>query len=139
MYLVATGTRVVADAALALDKAVGKESIVGGDGAEGLRGLLLLDEAIFPQFGEDVLDNLGVLVGWGASEDVEIDPEPVVDVLVDGVILGAKRGRVYTLLERFRLGCGAVLIGAADVQCLKASRAAEARKHVGRLSRDTYS
>ena len=77
--------------------------------------LTLLDVAVVPETSEDVLDDSGVLVRGRTAEDVKIEPEPVVNVLVDGVILGAQRRRVYPLRERLRLRRGAVLVRAADI------------------------
>ncbi len=121
----------MADAALALNIAVGQEGLVRR--AVGLGGLALLDEAIVPEAGENALDDGGVLRGGRAAEDVEVDPEPVVDVLVDRVILGAQGGRVHTLGESLCLCCGAVLIGPADINRREAPRPAVAGKNIGGL------
>lgn len=121
----------MADTALALDIAIGQEGIVCG--AVGLGGLALLDEAVVPEAGEDVLDDGSVLGGGGAAKDVEVDPEPVVDVLVDRVILGAQCGRIHSLGKRLCLCRSAVLIGPADIDGWEAPCPAKARKDVGRL------
>jgi hypothetical protein len=99
-------------------------------GAVGLGGLALLDEAVVPEAGEDVLDDRGVLGGRGAAKDVEVDAEPVVDLLVDRVILGAERGGVDALGQRLGLCCCAVLVGPADVDGWETSGPAEAGKDV---------
>ncbi len=118
----------MAQAALALDIAVGQEGRVGG--AVGLGGLALLDEAVVPEAGEDVLDDGGVLGGRGAAKDVKVDAEPVVDLLVDRVILGAQCGGVDALGQRLGLCRRAVLVRPADVDCWETPGPAEAGKDV---------
>ncbi len=129
--LIAAGALVVADAAFAFDIAVGQEGFVCR--AVGLGGLSLLDEAVLPEASENALDDGGVLRGGRAAKDVEVDPEPVVDVFVDRVILGAQGGRVHPLGESLCLRCGAVLIGPADINRREAPRPAIASKNVGGL------
>lgn len=133
--LVTTGAEVVADAAFALDVAIGQEGVVFGDGAEGLGGFALLDEAILPKLGEHLLGNAGVLVGGSATELVEADTEPVVDILVKGVVLCAKGRGVYALGKSLGLGGGAILVGTADVEGGQAAGAAETGEDIGRLER----
>lgn len=118
-------------AALALDIAVGQKGRVSW--AVSLGCLTLLDVAVIPETSEDVLDDSSVLVSGRAAEDVKIKPEPVVDVLVDGVILGAQCGRVYPLRERLSLCRGAILIRTTDIDGWKAPRPAEPGKDVCRL------
>ncbi len=108
--LVSSGTLIVADGALALDKAIGKEALMGLYWAKRLDRLVLLDVAILIELCKDVLDNLGLVRGRGLVEDVKLDAEPVVDGLVEGVVLGTEGGRVDTLFESFGLGRGTVLI-----------------------------
>lgn len=100
----------MADRALALDEAIGQEGVVRLEGAEGLARLALLDEAIIPEVLEDLLNDGGVVCGRGSVEDVKVDAEPVVDATVQGVVLGAERGRVDALLEGLGLGRGAVFV-----------------------------
>lgn len=121
----------MADAALALNIAVGQEGVVGG--TVGLRRLALLDVAVLPEAGENVLDDGRVLGRGSATEDVELDPEPVVNVLVNGMILGAQGGRIHALRERLCLGRRAVLIRTADIHGWQTSCPAEAGEHVCRL------
>ena len=131
--LVATGAEVVADAAFTLNVAIGQEGVVLGDGAEGLGSLALLDEAVLPELGKDLLGNAGVLLGRSAAELVEADAEPVVDILMEGVVLGAKSRGIYALGKGLGLGGGAILVGTADVEGGKATGAAEAGEDIGRL------
>jgi hypothetical protein len=80
------------------------------DGAEGLAGLALLDEAVVPEIGEDALDDAGVVVGRGAVEDVGLDAEPVVNSAVEGVVFCAKGGWVDAFFEGLCFGGGSVLV-----------------------------
>jgi hypothetical protein len=98
----------MAKAALAFDIAVSQEGRVSR--TVGLCSLALLDEAVVPEASEDILDYGRVLGGRSAAEDVEVDPEPVVYVLVDRVILGTQCGRIHALGKRLCLCRGAVLI-----------------------------
>lgn len=133
--LVTTGAEVVADAAFTLNVAIGQEGVVLGDGAEGLGGFALLDEAVLPELGKDLLGDAGVLVGGGAAELVEADAEPVVDILMEGVVLGAKSRGVYALGKGLGLGGSAILVGTADVEGGQATGAAETGEDIGRLKR----
>jgi hypothetical protein len=62
----------VAYRALALNKAVGKESVVVLDGAEGLARLALLDEAVVPEVLEDLLNDGSVVGGGCAVKDIKV-------------------------------------------------------------------
>lgn len=106
--LVTTSALVVANAALALNVAVRQEGRVGR--AISLGGLALLNEAVLPEARENVLDDCCVLLRGSAPEDIEVDPEPVVDVLVNGVILGTQCGRINPLGQCLGLCRSAVLI-----------------------------
>jgi hypothetical protein len=108
--LVTSCARGMADGALALDETIGQEGVVRLEGAEGLACLALLDEAVVPEVLEDLLDDGGVVCGRGSVENVKVDAEPVVDAAVQGVVLGAERGRVDALLEGLGLGRGAVFV-----------------------------
>lgn len=133
--LVTTSTEVVADAAFTLNVAIGQEGVVFGNGAEGLGGFAFLNEAILPELGKDLLGDAGVLVGGSAAELVEADAEPVVDILVKGVVLCAKSRGVYALGKGLGLGSSAIFVGTADVECGQTTGAAEASKDIGRLER----
>lgn len=108
--LISTGAIVVADTALSLDESIGKELVVFGVGAEGLGGLALLDVIVLPEVDEDGLDNFGLLLGRCSAENVEVDSEPVVDVLVNLVIFGTESSGLHALLERLCLGRGSILV-----------------------------
>lgn len=75
----------------------------------GLNACALLDEAVVPQLGENALNDLGMLLGRGATVDIERDREVGVDAFVDLVVLGAKLGGGGLFLEGFGFGRGAVL------------------------------
>lgn len=108
--LVTSGAEIVADGAFTLDETVGKEGVVRFEAAVGLNGLTLLDETVLQKLAEDILNDIGLVLGRGAAEDVEIDSEPVVDGLVKSVVLVAEGLRVYSLLEGLGLGGSAVLV-----------------------------
>lgn len=78
--LVATGVVVATPGTGAFDEAVGQKGAM--DLAERLRGDALLEPLVLPELQEDVLDDLGVVVGAGAAKVVELDLEVVVDLLV---------------------------------------------------------
>lgn len=121
----------MAQAALALDKSIGQEFIVSR--AVGLGSLALLDEAVLPEFREDLLRDLGVLRCWCLAEDVEVNAEPLVDVAVNGMILGAKSSGIGALGNSLGLGRCSILVGAANEERGKASCSAKAGKDIGRL------
>lgn len=121
----------MANAALSLDKAIRQERVVGS--AVGLGGLALFDESILPQVRKDLLYDFGVLRRRGLAENIELYSEPVVDVFVKLVKLGAKRGWVNAFFKRLSLCRSTVLVGAANVEGRSAAGFAESRKHIGRL------
>lgn len=131
--LVAAGVVVATARAGTLDKAIGQESVV--DLAVGLRGDALIEPLVFPELQEDLLDNLGMEVGAGAAEVVEVDLEVVVDLLVQLVELIAQLAGCDALLEGLCLGRSAVLVGAADVERRVAALLGIAGEAVGRERR----
>jgi hypothetical protein len=66
--------------ALSLDKAVGQEGVVCF--TVRLDGCLFLQEAVLVELCEDVLGNFCLLVGGSATENVEANVEPFVDLSV---------------------------------------------------------
>ncbi len=102
-------------------------------GAVSLGGLALLDEAVFPEARKHRLDDECVLICGSATKDIKVDPEPVVDVLVDRVILGTQCGWVHPLGERLCLCRGAILIGTTDIDGWQTPRPAKPSKNVCRL------
>jgi hypothetical protein len=64
--------------ALSLDKAIGQEGVVCF--AVRLNGRLFLQEAILVEFCEDILGDFCLLVGGSATENVEANVEPFVDL-----------------------------------------------------------
>lgn len=62
---------------------------------------------------------------------VKLDLEPVIDILVQLVVLVAQLLRRHTLLDGLGLGGSAVFICSANVKGRVASRLAVARKDVG--------
>lgn len=108
--LVSSCALVVADGAFALDETIRQEALVGLNRAERLNRLVLDNVAILVELCKDVLDNLSLVYGRCLVKDVKLDTEPVVDGLVEGVVLGAECGRIYAFFEGLCFGCGTVLI-----------------------------
>ncbi len=75
-----------------------------------------------------VLFSLGLLLGGGAPEEVEVDLEPPVDVGVDGVIFVADLLRRQTLLTSLVLRRRPVLIRTADEQQVPVAQTAVSAK-----------
>lgn len=71
--------------------------------------LALLDEPIVPETNEYILDNLGMLWRRGTSEYIEVNPEPIVYLFMNGMIFGAKLGRCHTFREGLGLSRSTVL------------------------------
>jgi hypothetical protein len=128
--LVAPGVGEVAVRALALDEAVCEEALVSL--AVGLLHLALKDVAVGVEVAEDILGDLDMVLSRGAAEDIEADAEPLVDLLVHGVVLVAQLARGQSLFERLGLGRCAVLVSAADIEDPVPLAAVVARKDVGR-------
>jgi Co/Zn/Cd efflux system component len=87
---------VVAAGAFTLNVTISQEGAVLL--TEGLLGGALVKESIFMEALEDSLGDLGVVLGRGAAEVIESDVEPLVNLLVDLVILCAKLLRRDLLL-----------------------------------------
>lgn len=66
------------------------------------------------QLGEDVLCNLRLLVSGRSAEDVEANVEPLINLGVNLVVLGAQLFWCAFLFYGLGLGRSAVLIGTAD-------------------------
>lgn len=108
--LITACTFVAANGAFALDESVGKESVVSLDGTERLNSLIFVDVAVLPELGKDILDDVGLMRSGGLVKDVEINAEPVVDGLVKGVVLGAKRGGIGAFFKSLSFRGSTVLI-----------------------------
>jgi hypothetical protein len=105
--------------AFSLDETIGQEGVVCF--AVRLDGCLFLQEAVVVEFCEDVLSNVCLLGGGSATEDVEANVEPFVDLCVQFVVLVAKLFRCALLLDSLGLGGSSVLVGAADEEGGKAA------------------
>jgi hypothetical protein len=110
--LVSSCILVGAQRAFSLDEAIGQEGVVCF--AVGLDGCLLLQEAVLVEFCEDVLSNVCLLGGGGATEDVEANVEPFVDLCMQFVVLVAQLFRCALLLDSLGLGGSSVLVGTAN-------------------------
>jgi hypothetical protein len=130
--LISASAEIMADAALSLNETVREELAMVGMCTEGLSSLPLLNVAILPEFLEDLLHNLCLLLGGCSAENVKVDSEPVIDSLVKGVVLGAKVGGRKTFLESLCFGSGAIFVGATDVNGVVASGFAVTSKYISR-------
>ena len=77
-----------------------------------------------------LVDSLGLLFGGCSPKVVEGDPEPLVDLGVDGVVLVDDLPRRHPLLQRLRLRLRPVLVRPADVQRVVAPQATEPGKGI---------
>lgn len=126
--LVALGVRVVAEVALTEDEAVGQEALALQ--AELLIDDLLVSVLIVDALGEDVLGDLGLPLGSGAAEVIEVTVEPLIDALVDGEVVIADLFRSLTLLKGLGLSRCTVLVSTAHIQGVVAGEAAIASEHI---------
>mmetsp|Transcript_5298 Transcript_5298/g.12131 ORF Transcript_5298/g.12131 Transcript_5298/m.12131 type:complete len:206 (-) Transcript_5298:529-1146(-) len=79
---------------------------------------------------ENFLADFSLLVSRGPAERIEAATEPLVDVGVDQVVLGANlRGGCF-LLERLGLCRSPVFVGATHVHCVDSTRAAIPGIHI---------
>jgi hypothetical protein len=84
--------------------------------AEGLFGGLLGQVAVVIQPFEEGLRDLSVFWCRGASKVIESNLEPLVDFLMDLIVLGAQLLGRYLLLQRLGLRRGTVFVRSADVE-----------------------
>jgi hypothetical protein len=105
--------------ALSLDKAIGQEGVVCF--AVRLNGCLFLQEAVLVEFCEDVLGDFCLLVGGGATENVEANVEPFVDLSVQLVVLVAQLFGCALFLDSLGLGGSSVFVGTANEEGGKAA------------------
>ena len=80
---------------------------------------------------EDRLYDLGLLLGAGASEVIEGNVKPFIDITVYGMIMIAKLPRSNTLFQSPGLTGSAVFVGTADVKRLISPETAETGKDIG--------
>lgn len=98
--------------ACAFHETVGQKGLVCF--AVGLNRCSLLQVTVLMQLGEDVLCNLRLLVSGRSAEDVEANVEPLINLGVNLVVLGAQLFWCAFLFYGLCLGRSAVLIGTAD-------------------------
>lgn len=110
--LVSSSILVSAQRALSFDKAVGQEGVVCF--AVRLSCFLLFQETVLVEFCENVLSDLGLLGCGSATENVETNVEPFVDLCVQLVVLVAELFRCALLLDSLGLGGSSILVGSAD-------------------------
>jgi hypothetical protein len=110
----------------ALHEAVRQELL--GDVVVQLLHPVLEQQLLVQQLVEDALRDGGLLGRGRAAELVEADPEPLVDALVDGVVLVADLARLQLLLQRLGLRGRPVLVRAAHVDHCATAAAVRVRE-----------
>lgn len=88
---------------------------------EWLNRFSFLDITIQPELFKYTLHNLCLLRGWSSAEDVEVDVEPIVDILMDFVILGAESFWINPLFESLRFGSSPEFITSTHEEAVEAS------------------
>mmetsp|Transcript_35423 Transcript_35423/g.67798 ORF Transcript_35423/g.67798 Transcript_35423/m.67798 type:complete len:299 (+) Transcript_35423:1976-2872(+) len=91
---------------------------------------VLVQQLLVHQGVEYALRDGGLLGGGGAAELVELDVEPLIDALVDLVVLVANLPRRQALLQSLGLRSSAVLVRAANVNHVVPAAATVASVHV---------
>ena len=124
--LVAAGTLASAVGTLSLNEAVGQEAAALG--TVELLDLAFGDVSMLINLAEDRLYDLGLLLGAGASEVIEGNVEPFIDITVYGMIMIAKLPRSNTLFQSPGLTGSTVFVGTADVKRLISPETAETGK-----------
>jgi len=81
-----------------------------------LHGCLFFEVTIFVQLREDILSNVGLLSRRCSSKDIESNLEPVIDLLVNFVVLVAKFFWGAFLFYRLSLSRCSVLVCTAHVK-----------------------
>lgn len=81
---------------------------------------------------EDILRDLGLLRSGRASELVEVTVEPLVDLLVEGVVVVTDLLGGLALLAGFGLRGGSVLVGTTNIDDVVSSEAGEASVDISR-------
>ena len=127
--LVTTGIMVAAQRTCAGYEAIGKEHILLHI-VELLDGLLICEFPVL-KLVEDFMSDLGLPISGSAAEVIEVAVEPVIDLLVDGVVVVTDLLGGLTLLQGLDLGGSAVLVCPADVQSVVAHQAAIACEDIG--------
>lgn len=122
--------------AFSLDEAIGQEGVVCF--AVRLGGFLFLQEAVLVEFCENVLGNVCLLGGGSATEDVEANVEPFVDLGVQLVVLVAQLFRCALFFDSLGLGGSSVLVGAANEEGGKAASLAVSATRLSAMSAQAW-
>jgi len=114
--------------ALAANKSIGQKSLTGT--AVLLLHDLFVGVSCFLERKEDFLSNLCLLLCRSPSEKISIAVEPLVDLLVDGVVLVANTLWGQAFLNCLCLGGGAILICSADIHGVVPTESAVSGIHI---------
>lgn len=134
--LISSCILVGAQRAFSLDEAIGQEGVVCF--AVRLGGFLLLQEAVLVEFCENVLGNVCLLGGRSATEDIEANVEPFVDLCVQLVVFVAQLFRCALLLNSLGLGGSSVFVGTANEEGGKAACLAVSATRLSAMSAQTW-
>ena len=127
--LITTGVIVATVRASASYESIVKEAVAAE--ALELGYLLLVSVALLLEVDEDVLSDLGMLFGAGSAKQLGVALEPLVNLLVDLVVLVADLLWCHALLDGFDLSGCSVLVCAADEDGVVASLPTEPGIDVG--------
>lgn len=97
-----------------------------------LLNCVLISVTCLFQVVEDILRDLGLLRSGRASELVEVTVEPLVDLLVEGVVVVTDLLGGLALLAGFGLRGGSVLVGTTNIDDVVSSEAGEASVDISR-------
>ena len=79
---------------------------------------------------EDLVSDLGLVLGGGPAEVIEADVEPLVNLGVEGVILVANLLGSQAFLESLGLRAGAIFICSADVKGIVIAEPTKSRNSI---------
>ena len=128
--LVALRIRVRAEGAHSSHVAIREEHVAGV--APDLHHALLLQHVLLVESQEDILGDLGLARGTGASEVVEVDVEPLVNLLMQNIVLVANLLTCQSLLPSLYLGRCSVLISPTYIKTVMSLLSAKSTVHVRR-------
>lgn len=95
-----------------------------------LSHFLLFDKTILLYFQEQTLNDFGMPGGTGPSKVVETDVEPIIDLLVELMVLVTDLLRGFLLLQSFHLSRSPVFVSTTDVEYIGPLELHEARVHI---------
>jgi len=112
---------VVAHWALTTNESVSKES-------RALKAVLLINDlfkgvALLLEIIEDCLSNFGLFVSTSTAEVIKVNVKPIIDLLVESIVLGTYLFRGLSFLLSFGFGSGTVLVSPTNKESVVACEA----------------